>query len=49
MLSDYTAKELTHSSLKVCNGTIFFPPLPLYKTLDALEQVKYSSNRESGT
>ena len=42
-LGTYTAKVSIYNSLKACEGTMFFLPLPMAKTLDTLNHVKYSS------
>ena len=44
-LGTYTGKVPIYNSLKACNGTIFFLPLPLNKTLDTLHQANVSGKR----
>ena len=41
-LGTYTGKVPIYISLKACNGTMFFLPLPLNKTLDTLHQANFS-------
>ena len=41
-LGTYTGKVPTYNSLKACQSTMFFIPLPLNKTLDTLKEVKHS-------
>ena len=41
-LGTYTGKVPIYNSLKACNGTMFFLPLPLNKTLDTLHQANFS-------
>ena len=41
-LGTYTGKVPIYNSLKACNGTMFFLPLPLNKTLDTLHQENFS-------
>ena len=40
-LGTYTAKVPTYNSLKACKGTMFFLPLPLKRTLETLDDVKW--------
>ena len=44
-LGTYTGKVPIYNSLKACNGTMFFLPLPLNKTLGTLHQANLSGNR----
>ena len=41
-LGTYTGKIPIYNSLKACNATMFFLPLPLKKTLDTLHQANIS-------
>ena len=41
-IGTYTGKVPIYNSLKACNGTMFFLPLPLNKTLDTLHQANFS-------
>ena len=44
-LGTYTGKVPIYNSLKACNGTMFFLPLPLNKTLGTLHQANLSGKR----
>ena len=44
-LGTYTGKVPIYNSLKACNGTMFFLPLPLNKTLDTLHPANLSGKR----
>ena len=46
-LGTYTGKVPIYNSLKACNGTMFFLPLPLNKTLDTLHQANFSGKAVS--
>ena len=43
-LGTYTGKVPVYNSLKACQGTMFFLPLPLKKTLETLDQVQPTSD-----
>ena len=46
-LGTYTGRVPIYNSLKACHGTMFFLPLPLKKTLDALHQANLSGKKET--
>ena len=43
-LGTYTGKVPIHNSLKACQGTVFFLPLPLNKKLETLDQVMHNDS-----